>query len=127
MRKFTSILAALLILVASTGMTVALHYCGKSIQDVAVFGKGKPCCGGMEMPSGCCHDEKVEIKSDNFSIAQQIAHAGFVSFLIYEMAYPVLDFSVHFQNSQSHFLTHLDKPHPPDGPDIVILVQSFLI
>jgi len=81
----------------------------------------------MEMPSGCCHDEKVEIKSDNFSIAQQIAHAGFVSFLIYEMAYLVLDFSVHFQNSQSHFLTHLDKTHPPDGLDIVILVQSFLI
>src|SRR5258706_304790 len=100
-------------------MTIALHYCGKSIQDVAIFGKGKPCCGGMEMPSGCCHDEKVEIKSDNFSIAQQIVHAGFVSFLIYEMAYPVLDFSLHFQNSQSHFLAHFDKTLSRNGPGAV--------
>ena len=46
--------------------SVAFHYCGKSLQDIAVFGKTKPCCGGMEMPSGCCHDERVEIKSDNF-------------------------------------------------------------
>jgi hypothetical protein len=120
-------LAALLILVSSTGTTVAFHYCGKSLQDIAVFGKIKPCCGGREMPSGCCHDEKIEIKSDNFKVSQQISNAGFVSFLVYEMAYPVLDFSLHFQNSQSNFLTHLDKAHPPDNPDIVVLVQSFLI
>ena len=126
-RKFTAILAALIILVSSTGTTVAFHYCGKSLQDIAVFGKGKPCCGGMEMPSGCCRDEKVEIKSDSFNLTQPISNAGFVSFLVYEIAFPVLDFSLHFQNSQSNFLTHLDTTHPPNGPDIVVLIQSFLI
>ena len=127
MRKLITILAALIILVSSTGATVAFHYCGKSLQDIAVFGKAKACCGSMEMPSGCCHNEKVEIKSGDFDIVQQIAHTGFVSFLVYEVAFPVLDFSLHFQNSQFNFLAHLDKTHPPDGPDIVILVQSFLI
>ena len=127
LRKFTIILTALVIVISSTGTTIAFHYCGKSLQDIAVLGKAKPCCGGIEMPSGCCHDEKVEIKSDNFTIASQVYNAGFVSFLVYEIAFPVLDFSLHFQNSQSNFLTHLDKSHPPDGPDIVILVQSFLI
>jgi hypothetical protein len=126
-RKLTSILAVLVILASSTGTTVAFHYCGKSLQDIALFGKAKPCCGGMEMPSGCCHDEKITIKSDNFNVAQQLSNSGFVSFLIHEIAYPVLDFSAHFQNSQSNFLTRLDEAHPPDGPDIVILGQSFLI
>lgn len=127
MRKVTSILAALVILVSSTGTTVAFHYCGKSLQDIAVFGKAKPCCGGMEMPVGCCQDEKVEIKSDNFNIAQQIANAGFVPILISEIAFPVLDFSLHFQNSESNFLLTFDNDHPPAGPEIIVLVQSFLI
>ena len=114
-------------LVSSTGTTIAFHYCGKSLQDIAVLGTAKPCCGSMEMPSGCCHDEKVEIRSDNFTVAPQVYNAGYVSFLVYEIAFPVLDFSLHFQNSQSNFLTHLDEAHPPDGPGIVILIQSFLI
>ncbi len=126
-RKFTSIVAAFIILVSATGMTISFHYCGKSLQDVAVFGKTKPCCGGMEMPSGCCHNEKVEVKSDSFKVVPQISNAGFVSFLIHETAYPVLDFSLHFQYSQSNFLARPDTTHPPDGSDIVILVQSFLI
>ena len=81
----------------------------------------------MEMPTECYHNEKVEIKSDNFKVAQKISNTGFVAFLIHEIAFPVIDFSLHFQNSQSKFLTHLDKAHPPDSPDIVILIHSFLI
>ncbi|SRR5258708_30456779 len=127
MRKFTSVLIALVILVSSMGTTVAFHYCGKSLQDIAVFGKIKPCCGGMEMPAGCCHDEKVVIKSDNFKVAQQIANAGFASFLICEIPFPILDFSSHFRHSGSNFLTAIDDTRPPAGPGIIILVQSFLI
>ena len=79
------------------------------------------------MPSGCCHDEKLVIKSDDCSTAQLISNLGFVPVLIAEMAYPVLDFSSHFQNSQSNFLAHLGKDRPPSGADIVIRIQSFLI
>jgi len=108
-------------------MTVGFHYCGKLLQDVALFGKTKPCCGGMEMPSGCCHDERLEIKSDNYNTAQLISSLGFVPVLICEIISPILDFSILFQNSQSNFLTHLDKDRSPTDTDIVVLVQSFLI
>jgi hypothetical protein len=126
-RKILQIASISLILFTSTGMTIGFHYCGKLLQDVALFGKTKPCCGGMEMPSGCCHDDKLEIKADNYNAAQLISNVGFVPVLIYAIAFPVLDFSIHFQNSQSTFLTHLDKDRPPTGADIVIRVQSFLI
>jgi len=79
------------------------------------------------MPSGCCHDEKLEIKSDSFNTSQLTSNLGFVPGLICEISFPVLDFSIHFQNSQSNFLTHLDKDRPPTGEDIVVRVQSFLI
>jgi len=79
------------------------------------------------MPYGCCHDERIEIKSDNFNAAQLISNLGFVPVLIAEIAYPVLDFSHHFENSQSNFLSQLDKDRPPAGSDIVIRIQSLLI
>jgi|GEM_PF-1661218 len=127
MRKILQIASIALILFTSTGMTVGFHYCGKLLQDVALFGKTKPCCVGMEMPSGCCHDEKLEIKADDYSTGQSISNPGFVPVLICEIPFPVLDLSVHFQNSQSNFLTHIDKDRPPADSDIVIRVQSFLI
>jgi len=102
-------------------MTVGFHYCGKLLQDVALFGKPKPCCGGMEMPSGCCHDEKLEIKSDDCNTTQLIFNVGFVPVLISEIAFPILDFSTLFQNAQSNFLTHLDKDRPP-----TVRILSFL-
>jgi hypothetical protein len=126
-QKINSILAALVILVSSTGTTVAFHYCGEYLQDIAVFGKANPCCEGTQMPAGCCHDEKVEIKSDTFNVAEQVANTGFVPFLVYDVSVPLLDFSSHFLKSESNFLTAFNDAQPPAPPDIIILVQSFLI
>ena len=127
MKKTLQIASISLILLTSTGMTIGYHYCGKLLQEVALFGKTKPCCGGMEMPSGCCHDEKLEIKSDDCNAAQLISNLGYIPVLISEIDFPILDFSLQFQNAQSGFFTHLDKDRPPTGTDIVIRIQSLLI
>jgi hypothetical protein len=126
-RKTCQIASIAIILFASTGVTVGFHFCGKLLQDVALFGKTKPCCGGMEMPSGCCHDERLEIKSDVCNTAQLTSNVGFVPVLIGEIAFPVLDFSAQFRYSKANFLTFPDRDRPPTGADIVIRVQSFLI
>lgn len=105
---------------------MAFHYCGNTLQDVAVFRKANPCCGAMET-SGCCHDEKVDVKSDAFKIVQSASNAGFIPVLLSEVIFPILDFSIQFKNSSSHIIAHLDKDRPPDGPEIIVLVQSFLI
>jgi hypothetical protein len=126
-RKTLQIASIVLILFTSTGISVGLHYCGKLLQDVALFGKTKSCCGGIEMPSGCCHDEKIEIKSDDCNTTQLILNLGFVPVLIAEIAYPVPNFSFHFQNPQASFSARMDKDRPPSGSDIVIRVQSLLI
>ena len=79
------------------------------------------------MPSGCCHNEQLEIKADNYNTTQLISNLGFAPVFICEIAFPVLDFSIHFQNSQANFLARIGEDRPPTGEDIVILVQSFLI
>ena len=127
MRKTFQIASIAIILFTSTGVTVGFHYCGKLLQDVALFGKTRPCCGGMEITTGCCHDEQLEIKSDDCNPAQIISNVGFVPVLIGEIAFPVLDFSSQFHYSQASFLTRLDRDRPPAGADIVIRIKSFLI
>ena len=127
LKRLTTIFLTCLILVSSTGTTIAFHYCGKSLQDVAVFSKAKPCCEGMEMPAGCCHDEKVQIKSDDFKVAKLISAIGFVPVLVKELTYPILDFASQFEKVQTSELFYQDNSHPPAGTDIVILTQSFLI
>ena len=108
-------------------MTVAFHYCGQSLQDINVIGKAKSCCGRVEMPGGCCHDEKVEIKSDDYQFAQPITNAGFIPTLICELAYPILDFTSQFEKVQTSQLFYQDNSPPHAGPEIIILTQSFLI
>src|SRR3954471_14938990 len=108
-------------------MTVGFHYCGKLLQNVELFGKAKPCCGGIEMPAGCCHDENLEVKSYDYNATQLISNLGFVPVLICENVFSILDLSIHFQNSCSNFITLIDKDRPPTGADIVIRIQSFLI
>ena len=127
LKRLTTTFFTFLILASAAGTTVAFHYCGKSLQDVNVFGEAKPCCGGVEMPTGCCHDEKVEIKSDDYQLAQQIPNAGFIPTLIFEFAYPILDFTSQFEKVQTSHLFYQDNSHPPAGPGIIILTQSFLI
>ena len=126
-KKTLTIFFAFLISASSIGTAVAFHYCGKSLQDVAVFGKPMPCCGGMEMPSGCCHDEKVQIKPDDFQVTKAIAATGFVPVLICQIAYPILDFNTQFEKAQLSNYFHLDRSHPPANQDIIILAHSFLI
>ena len=127
LKRLTTIFLTSLILASAAGMTVAFHYCGQSLQDINVLGKAKSCCGGVEMPGGCCHDEKVEIKSDDYQLAQPITNAGFIPTLICEFAYPILDFTSQFEKVQTSHLFYQDNSPPPGGPDIVILTQSFLI
>jgi len=126
MKKILSIASIAVILFTSTGMTVGFHYCGKLLQEVAWFGKTKPCCTGMEMPVGCCHDQQIDVKSDNFQLTQQTSNIGFVPVLIAEFVKSFVDSSPIAQSQSYQKFSFLEVPRPP-GHDIVILVQSFLI
>jgi hypothetical protein len=109
------------------GTTIAFHYCGKSLKEVVVIGEPKPCCPGSVMPMGCCHDEKVEIQSDDFKVAQQLVAIDFIPALIGEFTFPILDFTAQFKQAQASLFFSQDHSHPPAPPDIILFVQSFLI
>ena len=79
------------------------------------------------MPMGCCHDEKVEIESDDFQVAQQVSPTGFVPVLIAEFTFSIIDITSQFKLAQASRFHNLDNSQPPAPPDIILFIQSFLI
>lgn len=50
-------LLGLSMIFSSIGVGVYKHYCHKKLVATTVFVKFAKCCGGKEMPPGCCQDE----------------------------------------------------------------------
>ncbi|MBS2212662.1 hypothetical protein KEM09_14685 [Carboxylicivirga mesophila] len=69
LKKVSHIVMVLLLLVATTGLTVSKHFCQGSLVDVNIFGGTKTCCDDNET-SECCDNEFSHFELDeNFVIA----------------------------------------------------------
>jgi hypothetical protein len=67
MRRTGNIIVILLLLIATSGVSITRHYCGQSLVSFSLFSTPKPCCG-----SGCdkCHNEFSFNKvTDNFTVS----------------------------------------------------------
>lgn len=67
MKRAGNIMMILLLLIATGGLSITRHYCGRSIISVSLFSTPKPCCG-----SDCdkCHNESSFNKvTDNFTVS----------------------------------------------------------
>lgn len=61
-RKGKFVFMALLLAIATSGITINKHYSGNSLHDVALFGKADSCCGST---CDCCHDETLSFKVES--------------------------------------------------------------
>ena len=60
-RKLLHIVLSLLIVIATSGVTVNMHYCQNRLVSVRVLFNAKPCCNNMS----CCHNESKFSKVDD--------------------------------------------------------------
>jgi hypothetical protein len=125
-KKIVNTLLALLLLVATTGVTLNKHYCMGRLKSVAVFHSAENCSGdGMTDPMPCCEDVSEQLKVDDltkasfdFKVASELFQLAAISYL---------------QIDQKNSSIEQDKPKfqdyspPPFDQDIPILIQSFLI
>ena len=131
-RSISSIVLALLVLLASSSFYVGVHVCGNTVNAVAFLQEADG-CGHQSLPpchkkmmEGCCENDVVvhdtqEIKADVLTIllpalsATDILHN---TVLVAEVV-PTIE------NNPSIYFTD----HPPEllGRDVVISTHSFLI
>lgn len=126
----------LLVLFASSQFMVGMHICQGYVQEIALFKEAQACehkaqlppCHKQESPDNsgdCCDDENIIHESSGFtaSVHQITLELPFTDF---EVNHAVILTSAEVQALQA--VSFADE-HPPNGirPDIILLVQSFLI
>jgi len=131
-RTISSLLLAVLVLMASSSFYVGVHYCGGTVKAVAFLNNADG-CGHQELPpchrkamKGCCNDEQVvhesqELKASSANITLPLLSAAdpIHNTVILAEIIP----AVHTTPT-----TYMDD-HPPalTGHDIILSIQSLLI
>ena len=65
LKKTTNIIMAVLLIVATSGITIYRHYCGTTLMKATVSLEAAKCC---KIPCPLCHNETIKLKiSDEFS------------------------------------------------------------
>lgn len=123
MKKALSISLLILFVIATIGVTVSTHYCGGKLADTSVFSTASCDCGDKEMESNCCQNESEFFQIDeDFIIASSDIDFD-LKFTFAFLSSFIDSFVTEKGNSSDSFIY---KP-PLLNPDILILVQSFLL
>ena len=121
LKRISHISLVLLLLAATTGMTISEHYCGDNLKSVSLFSSPESCC---DIPDGCCHDESITIDiEDEFSVSSftfefaqfAVEITAFVEIFKFDVP-EVICF-----NSLSYI------PPPPNIQTVLSSLQTYLI
>jgi hypothetical protein len=123
-RKIVNVFLAVLLLVATTGITLNKHYCFGRLQSVAVFTSANPCENGMEDPMPCCEDTSEELKVDELAKSSFDFKSSTELYLLAAITYVLLDDTYSSSDKQSKYYNY-DPPLPDQ--DIQVLNQVFRI
>jgi len=126
MKKISSISLALLLMVATIGVTVSRHYCGSILVNTSFVPQIADACDmDMAMDAEDCEDDHQHFNVDspqlllslNFDIAPSYTWMDKIQTITLE----------NFSDSQftSKFLADISPP--PSEPDIYARVQAFLL
>ncbi len=130
-KKIASICLALLVLVATVGITVNKHYCMGQVRYMAINLKADSCMEAMGLESaagcfmGCCHDTSQQFKAEVEKITTPATAVTPPTQLVAVVAWLVVQLDLPTAlTHQTHFLNY--KP-PLIDQYLPVLVQSFLL
>ena len=133
-RPLISLFLAVIVLIASVGVTVNFHLCGGQIQSTALFIKATPC--KMDMPKtcqqhaqkrkGCCEEESLVLKGKETNAEVKTVTQLTPSFNLIAVILPVL-YSIIDLDSSVVTKQYAQYKPPLLEQDITVLVHSFLI
>ena len=125
MRRALSLFLLLLVLMNSTGFTLAKHFCGETLAHITL-NETKTCCENEEeMPGDCCHDEFEQLVLDDSQLDHQTLQLQLVTFFTLTVLTHFLSFSPETNVLTSPWTVFHSPPLP--NTDLYLRVQSFLL
>jgi hypothetical protein len=122
-RKIAHTLLALFLLVATTGISLSMHYCGGKLVDTSINKEAKACCDGT---GGCCENRSFSFEvKDDYVVPVELEITNTVA---PDILFPVLyvfNFRLISEVKQS-FITFTDSSPPPAMQTRLSLLQTFL-
>lgn len=123
-------------LIATTGLTINLHYSQNKLYDVGIYTEAQSCCGDLTHHNSCCQKEKstnhcedktIEMKvKDEFNFTSsnfELEPSSFINlFLVSFVSNIVLD----NQENVEHINEYPDIS-PPGSKAFLSVIQSYLL
>ncbi len=122
-RRIIHIVLSVFLMVATTGMTFSIHYCGGEYVSTSINKEAKSCCDDA---GGCCENKTVHIElEDDYVSPVQIDNTKIAEL---DVLFPIL-FALHFElfsiESES-FEVYTDTSPPPTIQTRLSLLQTYL-
>ena len=127
LKKAISILLAALILLSSTGICFAIHYCPMSKRTTFSLHEMKSCCSSKAKKDDCCKKRNVKFEKikDNYTLSQ-VTKAPNSDLLLFALAFTKSFLLLPTQNNDCDL--RFSNHEPPDrSVSLVILNRTFLI
>lgn len=134
LHKIMSCTLALLVLGSTMSFSIATHYCGEHLIDVAFFGEAEPCAmekaitqkyGAEHTKSvDCCSDDKIVVKGqDELKIQLETTATDSVVFIqTSSCSYTIL-----VRGDEAHKIPFDGYPPPLLTSDFQLLYEQYLI
>ncbi|MDP4184584.1 MAG: hypothetical protein Q8862_05410 [Bacteroidota bacterium] len=120
-KKVSHIILALLLILATAGLTISKHYCGNNLVSVSLSGQDKSCCGDN---CGCCHTKTTHVQvSETFVFSASDIQLDTPVFCVPVQTEILLS---HPKYTLKQAPLHLSDPAPPSYDSISSFLQVFL-
>lgn len=123
LRKITHIVLALFLMVATTGVTFSMHYCGGELVSITINKKAKTCCDGS---GGCCENKTLHFEvEDDYITSGQVKNGENVELDILFPILFVLNFKL-LEEKDKALEVFNDSSPPPTIHTRLSLLQTYL-
>ena len=122
-RKTTHIVLALFLMIATTGLTFSMHYCGGKLVSMSINKEAKSCCDGT---GGCCENKTLqfEVGDDYVSPVQIEDHKIAELDVLFPILF-VLNFNLLLEGDEV-FEAYDDTSPPPTIQTRLAILQAYL-
>jgi len=122
-RKIIHIALSVFLMVATTGITISIHYCGGEYVYTSINKEAKSCCDGM---GGCCENKTIHLEvKDDYVSPFQMDNTKIVEL---DVLFPIL-FALNFEllpELNESFEVYTDTSPPPTIQTHLSLLQTYL-